>query len=273
MNQIFFSIGGINIYWYSILMIAAIYIGYLLAIKEARRVGIGSSFMSDLIFYMIPIGVIGARIYYVIFDFEYFKDNLLDIIKIWEGGIAIYGAVIAGFFFLVYYARKRGQPIFKTTDVIVPSLILGQAIGRWGNFFNGEVYGKEVSLAFLENLHLPQFIIDGMKINGVYYEPTFLYESLWCIGGFIILLIIRYLFKKNKVGTLTSLYFIWYGIGRFFFEGMRDETYSLMISEFRVSQLVSIALIILGIIGIIISMSSKKKYFNVEKEAENVLRL
>ena len=211
--------------------------------------------MDELITYLIIFGIIGARIYYVIFKFSDYKDNLLDIFKIWEGGIAIYGAIIGGFIAIVYLAKKRNQSIIDTTDIIVPSLIIAQAIGRWGNFFNHEAHGGVVSLEFLQKLHLPQFIINGMYINGEYYHPTFLYESIWCLIGFILLLIIRKISNRKK-GLLTSCYFIWYGIGRFFIEGLRTD--SLYLFNIRISQLLSIILVIGGLIGLILIHKGEK---------------
>ena len=116
---------------------------------------------------------------------------------VWNGGLAIYGGIIGGVASLFYQCKKRGVSFLKALDVLAPFLILGQAIGRWGNFFNGEAYGKITSLESLRSLHIPEFIIRGMYINGVYYEPTFLYESLWCLLGFVILLLIRKFYKCN----------------------------------------------------------------------------
>ena len=255
MNRVFFSIGPITIYWYSITMLLAVLTGIYLAIRESKKHGM-ESFISDLITYAIVFGIIGARLYYVIFNFDNYKNNLLDIFKIWEGGIAIYGAIIGGFLAIVYLAKKRKKSIIKTTDIIVPGLLLAQAIGRWGNFFNGEAHGGEVSLEFLESLSIPNFIIEGMYINGLYYHPTFLYESLWCILGFVILIIIRKI-TKRKSGIMTYSYFIWYGIGRLFIEGLRTD--SLYLGNIRISQLVSIILIFVGIIGIIINIMKGNK--------------
>lgn len=256
MNRIFFSIGPITIYWYSITMLLAVLTGIYLATKESKKQGM-YQFISDLVIYAVSFGIIGARIYYVIFNFDNYKDNLLSIFKIWEGGIAIYGAIIGGFLAIVYLAKKRKQSIIRTTDIIVPGLILAQAIGRWGNFFNQEAHGAEVSLEFLQSLHLPNFIIDGMYIDGSYYRPTFLYESIWCILGFIILIIIRNL-TNRKQGIITYSYFIWYGIGRLFIEGLRTD--SLYLGNLRVSQIVSILLIIIGILGIVINIMKGNKY-------------
>ena len=255
MNRILLSLGPITIYWYSVLILTAVLVAIYIALKESKKENM-YDFINELITYVVISGIIGARLYYVIFNFSLYKNNLIDIFKIWEGGLAIYGGVIAGFLAVVYLSKKRNKSIVKTTDIIVPGLILAQAIGRWGNFFNQEAYGKTVSLSFLKSLHLPNFIIEGMYINGAYYHPTFLYESLWCILGFILLIILRRVLKRKK-GIMTYTYFIWYGIGRLFIEGLRTD--SLYIGTFRVSQLVSIALIIIGIVGLILNNKKGSK--------------
>ena len=255
MNREFISFGPITIYWYSVMILLAVLIGIFIAMKEAKRLGL-KEYIENIIFSLIIFGIIGARLYYVIFNFSLYKYDLLSIFKVWEGGLAIYGAIIAGLLVIIYYAKKNKQSIIKTTDIFVPGLILAQAIGRWGNFFNGEAHGTEVTLSYLKSLHLPNFIINGMYIDGTYYHPTFLYESLWCLLGFIILLIIRKLTKRKK-GLLTYSYFIWYGLGRLFIEGLRTD--SLYLGSIRISQLVSIILILTGIIGIIIELFKRKE--------------
>ena len=254
MNRVFINIGGFNIYYYSIIMLISVITGVLLAYKESKNYHM-QKYIDNLITYIVLFGIVGARIYYVIFKFDEYKNNILDIFKIWEGGIAIYGAIIGGFIAIVYYAKKKHQSIIDTTDIIVPGLLLAQSIGRWGNFFNSEAHGGIVSLDFLRSIHIPNFIIDGMYINGSYYHPTFLYESIWCLLGFIILLIIRKITKRKK-GIMTSSYFIWYGLGRFFIEGLRTD--SLYLLNFRISQIVSIVLVIIGIILLIISIKGEK---------------
>ena len=166
MNRVFLKLGPITIYWYALLIVLSICIGIYFSTKEAKKNGLGRDFLMDLIFYVIPIGILGARLYYVIFNFSVFKDNLLDIFKIWEGGLAIYGAVISGIIFVVYFCKKNNKNILLTIDTIIPYLILGQAIGRWGNFINKEAHGAVTTLGHLKNLHLPNFIINGMYING-----------------------------------------------------------------------------------------------------------
>ena len=262
MDRIFISIGPINIYWYSVLIVVSIIIGMYFSLKEAKKNSLTKDFLYDLIFYLIPVSIIGARFYYVTFNFSSFKDDILGIFKIWEGGLAIYGSVIAAIIFIIYYCKKKNKSTLLTLDTLAPYLILGQAIGRWGNFINKEAHGPLTTYEHLKNMNLPNFIIEGMNINGFYYVPTFLYESLWNILGFIILLIIR---KKNKYqtkGLLVFIYFIWYGIGRFFIEGLRTD--SLYLGIFRVSQLVSLGLIIIGIIGIIYIVRRDRKCKNTK---------
>lgn len=247
MSRIFLSFGPINIYWYSVILLIAISAAIYVSYREAKKYKM-DTYIENLIFEVIILGIIGARLYYVVFNFSAYKNNILDIFKVWEGGLAIYGGLIGGFIGICLNAKKNGQSIIKTTDILFPGVILGQAIGRWGNFFNMEAHGGAVSLSLLKKMHIPKFIIDGMYINGIYYHPTFLYESIWCLLGFIILLLIRKRIKGKK-GIITYSYFVWYGIGRFFIEGLRTD--SLYIGSCRVSQLVSVILVIVGIYGII----------------------
>lgn len=249
MDRIFFSFGKITIYWYSVLIVIAILIGLYFAPKYAEKYGLGKDFLLDLIFYLIPVSVVGARLYYVIFNFSIFKDDFLSIFKVWEGGLAIYGAIIASILFICFYTRKKRKSFLLTLDILAPYLILGQAIGRWGNFINKEAHGVLTTFEHLKSMHLPNFIIEGMYINGAYYIPTFLYESLWCFLGFIFLLIVRKKDKFKSSGLLVFIYAIWYGVGRFFIEKMRTD--SLYLGSFRVSQIVSIIIILIGICGII----------------------
>lgn len=259
MDRVAISLGPIKIYWYAVLIVIAFVIGIFGCIKEAKKNGLGKEYINDLVFYLIPISLLGARIYYVIFNYSIY-DNVIDIFKIWEGGLAIYGGIIGSIIFLIYYSKKKKKNIYLTLDTIAPYLILGQAIGRWGNFINREAHGSITTIEHLKNMYLPNFIINGMYINGVYYLPTFFYESMWCLIGFIILIIIRRKDKYKRVGLLTSIYFIWYGIGRFFIEGLRTD--SLYLGVFRISQVVSIILIILGLIGII--YFRRKKWKNIK---------
>lgn len=263
MNPIMIDLGFIQIYWYSFFIFAAIVVATLLILKEAKRFDVSENFIINLALYTIPVSLIGARIYYVIFNWSYYSNNLLSIIKVWEGGLAIHGGIIAGLLFIVYYTKKQKQPTLKTLDFIVVGLIIGQAIGRWGNFFNQEAHGPITTLSFLQSLHLPQFIINGMKIGVSYYHPTFLYESVGCLIGFVILLIIRRA-KNIKVGQLTAFYLIWYGAIRFMIESLRTD--SLMLGSLKVAQLVSIFMILIGLVIMIFQAKGSKfeKRYNLD---------
>ena len=252
MNQIFLEIGNFKIYWYSIILLIAFSLGISLAIKTCIKEKIEISKIVDYFFYMVPLCLIGARIYYVLFNLEYYSKNIIDIFKVWEGGLAIHGGIIVGVIFTIYYTKRKKINFWQLVDILCISLILGQIIGRWGNFMNSEAYGPVTTYSTLHNMHIPEFIIKGMKINGVYHHPTFLYESLWNLIGLIIILITKkVLLKLNKYnyGTLCSMYLIWYGIGRFFIEGMRQD--SLMFGSIRIAQLVSIISIVSGMIIIL----------------------
>ena len=256
MNRVFFKIGPLNIYWYSVLIMLAVFLGYYFSSRQAEKNGLKKSFISDLIFYLVIVAIIGARLYYVIFNFSIFKDNLLDIFKIWEGGLAIYGAVLSSIIFIIFYSKKHQKNSLLVLDTLVPYLILGQALGRWGNFFNKEAHGGITTIEYLKSLHIPKFIIKGMYINGTYYIPTFLFESIWCLNGFLLLLLIRKKDNYKHPGILLFIYFIYYGIGRFLIEGLRTD--SLYFLGFRISQIVSIILIIIGIIGLVITIKKNK---------------
>lgn len=258
MNRVAISIGKLNIYWYSIFILIAVLTGTILLIRESKRNKIKEDFILNFLFYGFIIGILGARLYYVIFNLNYYLNNLGEILAIWNGGLAIYGGIISTLIFAIIYSKKNNISILKLTDICVVGLIIGQAIGRWGNFFNGEAFGNITTLKALENLHLPKFIIDGMYISGSYREPLFLYESLFCLLGFILLILVRKLYKKLKLGQLTSIYLIWYGILRLIIEHYRSD--SLMIGNFKISQIISIIFIISGIIIFINSIRKKKLY-------------
>ena len=245
MEAVLFDLGFIKIYWYSALILFGCITGYLVITLEAKKFGINKDFMFNLFFYLIIFAIIGARFYFVIFNWDYYSIHTSEIFQIWQGGLAIHGGILLGLLFTIFYTKKYKISTLRILDIIVVGLLLGQAIGRWGNFFNSEAHGIATSLEHLENLHIPEFIINGMKINGVYYHPTFLYESLWCLIGFIIILFIRRL-RYIKVGQITSFYLVWYGTGRFFVESLRTD--SLMFFGLKQAQIVSVVMIIVGII-------------------------
>ncbi|MFE8696550.1 prolipoprotein diacylglyceryl transferase [Cytobacillus sp. FJAT-53684] len=249
LNPIVFSLGPISVRWYGLIIGIGIALALMIVMREGEKRGIKKDLFADLMLWAIPIAILSARIYYVIFQWDFYSQNPGEIIKIWEGGIAIHGALIGSVITAVVFAKKRGVSFWKIADITAPGLILGQAIGRWGNFMNQEAHGGEVTRAFLENLHLPEFIINQMYINGTYYHPTFLYESIWNIIGFVILILLRKVNLRRGESFLT--YVIWYSVGRFFVEGMRTD--SLMLTEqLRMAQTISIALVIGAVILIIL---------------------
>ncbi|RST77566.1 prolipoprotein diacylglyceryl transferase [Siminovitchia acidinfaciens] len=244
LNPIAIQIGPFAVHWYGIIIGLGIALALYIAMREGNKHHLDKETFPDLLIWAIPISIICARIYYVIFQWDYYSQNPGDMIKIWEGGIAIHGALIGAVATAIVFSRFKGISFWKIADIAAPSIILGQAIGRWGNFMNQEAYGGEVSRAFLENMHLPQFIIDQMYINGAYHHPTFLYESIWNIIGFVILILLR---KVNlRRGELFLSYVIYYSIGRFFIEGMRTD--SLMLTgNLRIAQVISLVLIAVAI--------------------------
>ena len=257
MDSYIINIGNIRIKWYSFLILIGMLIAYLIIRKEVKKKGLKEDKFIDICFYTIIIGILGARAYYVLFNLNYYLKYPSEIIAIWHGGLAIHGGLIAALIFLIIYTKKKNIKTLLFLDTTVVGIIIAQAIGRWGNFFNKEAYGRIVSKVFLQKLHLPNFIINGMYINNYYREPTFLYESIMSILGFIILLIIRKN-KKIKTGMLTSFYLIWYGISRLIIESFRSD--SLMIGNIKMAQLVSIISIISGIIIFIISYKKNISY-------------
>ncbi len=249
-NPTAFSLFGIDIQWYAIIIVSAIVLVSWLASKEAVKVGLREDDVVDLMLWALPISIIGARLYYVIFEWSYYVENPGEILAIRNGGLAIYGGLIAGGLVIYFFTRHRFISTWKFLDIAAPSVILAQGIGRWGNFMNHEAHGDIVSRGFLEALHLPNFIIDNMYIDGEYRQPTFLYESVWNVIGFIFLVFLRRKPNFLKEGELALIYVIWYSLGRFFIEGMRTD--SLMIGDvLRVSQILSLVLFF-GAIGLFV---------------------
>lgn len=252
MNSIAFSVGPFDISWYSICILVGVMLAWVLFALESKKYEINSDFCTNLVFWTIIFGIVGARLYYVAFNLDYYLKYPIEILKIWNGGLAIHGGILFGFLFILFYSKKYQIRTLKITDMLVVGLIIAQALGRWGNFFNGEAHGPVVSRETLENMKIiPDIIINNMRLfdsaSGTfqYFHPTFYYESLWCVLGFIVLLAIRIICKKIKCGQLTSIYMIWYGIGRFFIESMRTD--SLMLGSIKIAQLVSVLLVLGGL--------------------------
>lgn len=254
-NPIAFNLFGIDIMWYAIIIVSAIVLVSWLASKEAVKVGLREDDVVDLMLWALPISIVGARLYYVLFELDYYIENPGQILAIRSGGLAIYGGLIAGGLVVYFFTRHRFISTWKFLDVAAPSVILAQGIGRWGNFMNHEAYGEVVSRNFLESLHLPKFIIENMYIDGEYRQPTFLYESVWSVLGFVVLILLRRKPNFLKEGEVALAYVIWYSLGRFFIEGMRTD--SLWIGDvIRVSQMLS-GLLFIGAIGLLIYRRKK----------------
>jgi phosphatidylglycerol---prolipoprotein diacylglyceryl transferase len=252
-NPTAFSIFGIEIKWYGILISIGIVIAVILSLREAKRVGESEDTILDLILWVLPAAIVGARLYYVIFQWKYYSQQPSEIIDIRGGGLAIHGGVIAAFIVGYIYVKRKNLNFFKLADIVAPGLILAQAIGRWGNFVNQEAYGGPVSKEYISVF--PRFIQEQMYIGDQYYHPTFLYESVWNLLVFIFLIIYRRNFKKTD-GEIIGLYAIGYSIGRFVIEGMRTD--SLMLGPIRVAQLVSVGFIILGAVLILVKRKTVK---------------
>lgn len=257
MNRVAFNIFGFNVYYYSLCILLGVIVAYILITREGKKQGLPKEFISDLIFYTLIIGILGARVYYCVFNLDYYLANPSEILKIYNGGLAIHGGVIAGLIFVYFYTKKKNVSFIKILDIVAPAVIIAQSFGRWGNFFNQEAHGGIATYQNLKNMHIPEFIINGMHIEGKYYYPTFFFESIWCLMGFIILMIARR--NKNlRKGFQIGFYFIWYGIGRFFIEAFRTD--SLIFFGLKIAQIVSLIGIIIGII--IIVTNRNKKYYN-----------
>ncbi|MST86625.1 prolipoprotein diacylglyceryl transferase [Lactobacillus porci] len=243
LNPIAFSFGPFHVRWYGIIIATGILLATFMAIREGQRRQIMSDDFIDLLLWGVPLGFIGARLYYVIFEWGYFSQHPSEIIAIWNGGIAVYGGLIAGAIVLLIFCFRRMLPPFLVLDIVAPGVMAAQVLGRWGNFMNQEVHGAQCTLAYLQNQHLPQFIIDQMYINGHYYKPTFLYESFFNLIGLVIILALRHRKHLFKQGEVFMFYVAWYAVVRFFVEGMRtDSLYAF--GTIRVSQALSVVLLL-----------------------------
>lgn len=249
-NPVAFNLGNLSVKWYGVIMALAIILAVSMAIIEGRKRQIESDDFVDLLLWAVPLGYVGARIYYVIFEWQYYAQHPDQIIAIWNGGIAIYGGLLAGLVVLLIFCYKKMLPPFLMLDIITPGVMAAQILGRWGNFINQEAHGGPTTLGFLQSLHLPNFIISQMKINGVYYQPTFLYESFFNLIGLILILVLRHRKHLFEQGEIFMLYLAWYSVVRFFVEGMRTDSLYLW-GSIRVSQLLSLILLVI-VIGLFI---------------------
>ncbi|MBE7044207.1 MAG: prolipoprotein diacylglyceryl transferase [Ruminococcaceae bacterium] len=256
-NRVAFEVFGKEIFWYALIIMSGFLLGVAFVYHTCSKRGVSKDAVWDVAFYGLIFGLIGARIYYVIFDWESMDGNFWNVFKVWEGGLAIYGGLIGAVLTAYVYCKRKKIAVWKVFDVCAPGLLIGQSIGRWGNFVNAEVYGKATDLPW------------GMSINGgACVHPLFLYESLWNLLGLVLVILFRD--KKKADGQVFLFYLLWYGIGRLFLEGMRESQYILYVipNILGISQVVAfLAIIFSGIFLFRLSTSTKKQTLpeNVEK--------
>ena len=256
MSRTAFTVFGQDIYWYGIFIGLGVILGVLLALHEAKRTGQNPDTYLDFIIYAMIIAIIGARLYYVIFSWDFYSQHPEKIFAIREGGLAIYGGIIGGVLTAIVYSRVKKKNFWVMADTMAPSLILGQMLGRWGNFFNKEAFGGFTDNLFAMRYQLsqvrasdvtPDILQNLVTVNGVDYiqvHPTFLYESMWSLCVFIILLILQR--KKKFNGQVCATYFFGYALGRVWIEGLRTD--QLCIGNVPVSQALSAVLIIASVV-------------------------
>lgn len=253
MNPVAFNIGNFEIRWYGILIVLGIFIGMFIAYYNSKKLNLDFEKIIDGFLVAFPCAIVGARAYYVFFEFDNFKNNIWSIFNLRTGGLAIHGGLIGALIGTIIYCKFKKIEMMKYLDVVAPSLILAQAIGRWGNFMNGEAHGDVVSYEFISKF--PEFIQKGMYLDGHYYNPTFLYESMWNLLIFLILMIILHKKKSNENGVVIASYAVLYSVGRLFIESLRTD--SLMIGNIRIAQFMSILGVVIGITYIIYVKSKK----------------
>ncbi|MBQ5323634.1 MAG: prolipoprotein diacylglyceryl transferase, partial [Oscillospiraceae bacterium] len=250
-NRVAFSIGSIDIYWYAIIIATGFMLALVFCFKNFPKFGVDPDRAIDVVFFAMIFGIIGARLYYVAFQWDMYKDNLMEILNIRGGGLGFYGGIIGGIIGLIIGCKLRGQNVLAFLDVAGGAVLIGQGIGRWGNFVNSEAFGSNTNLpwgmtspkiaAYIER-HSEEVMGAVMDPN-VPVHPTFFYESLWCAIG---LLVFCYVMKKRKFdGQMLLFYLGWNGFGRMIIEGLRTD--SLMIGPFRISQLLGALMFIFAV--------------------------
>ena len=241
-----FTVFGFSIYFYGVLIALGFLLAMLYCSRQAPRFGIRPDDFFDMMLWLIPIVIVGARLYYVLFRLDYYLANPAEIIAIRDGGLAIYGGVIAGAAVLWLFCRKKDISLPAMLDLAVYGLLIGQIIGRWGNFMNREAFGAETEI----------FCRMGLTPPGgetVYVHPTFLYESLWNLAGLIFLIVLARRGKRRYDGQCALIYFFWYGLGRAWIEGLRTDSLTIGQTGLRVSQLLSIALCLAALALLIVN--------------------
>lgn len=266
MNPVFITIGNFELRYYTLIVLIVVFLGIGIMQAEAKRFNVKKDFIFNMCFWMVIFGLLGARAYFVIFNWGYYSNNIREIFQTWHGGLAIHGGIIVGIIVAYLYCKKYKARFLRYMDFGVVALLFAQAVGRWGNFFNGEAHGVETTASQIQNWFTPNFVVQGMNIDGVYYIPTFYYEFLASIGLLILLLIFRR-FKGIKVGTISALYLIGHGAIRFLIEASRTD--SLMIGGFMMAQIVSVIMIFAGLI-ILMNNFRKGKFEDLYNDPNNI---
>ena len=241
--------GSFSIKWYGLLIAVGFMLAILYGLKRSEEFGIDPDGMIDVALLTIPVAILGARLYYVFFndDVAYYLSNPINILKIWEGGLGIYGGIIVAFVFGPLMCKLRKVKIWAMFDLAALGFLIGQSVGRWGNFFNQEAFGGNTNLPWAMTGDVIQSGVNGAGYDpALPVHPTFLYESLWCILGFILLHILSKKILSRFDGMIFCGYIVWYGVGRFFIESLRTD--SLMAGTLRTSQLVAVIAVLLGVI-------------------------
>jgi len=251
-QPIILRLGFLNIHWYSSLIVLAMVLGLILVFRLATRRGMEREKLENLIFYLIIISFVGARLYHIFSEFPYYLKNPLAVFKVWEGGLGIYGAIVAGLLFLLWFCRKYKMDFFSLVDILAPALILGQAIGRWGNYFNQEVFGLPTDLPWGIFIDVGRRPAEFFSYS--HFHPTFLYESVWNLFVFLLLLLI--IKKRFPAGKVFASYLISYSFGRFCLEFLRTDSQPTLFG-LRLAQIVSILMFVAGWVMLIKKRKSK----------------
>lgn len=261
-------IGPLPIRWYGFLIASAVLIGVSLSTYLAKRRGINPDRISDLAIWLVLAAIPCARLYYVAFEWDKYANNLSEVFAIWHGGIAIHGAILGGLLAALIFARFNKISFWQLADLVAPALILGQAIGRWGNFFNSEAFGRPTDLPW--KLYIPPAQRPVGYTQFDYFHPTFLYESLWNLAVFLLLIV---LFHRGlraapplKVGTIFLVYLVAYSLGRFWIEGLRMD--SLMLGPLRIAQVVSLTCMTVGLLGLVWLYGLKRRLPDVVSQSD-----
>ena len=269
-NPIIFRIGIFAVRWYAVLIFIGIILAIIASIREGEKRGISSELLIDLIFVGVPLSIIGTRLYFILFNnLGWYLRNPIRIIGIYPSGfagisgLAIHGGIIAAGLYTWWYLKKKDIPALPILDIVAVGFFIGQIVGRFGNFMNQEAHGPAINAEsldaqreFLTSLFIPEFIVNGMFINGNYYHPTFLYEALWNFIGLIIAVFVLRRLSKVLIGEIAAFYAIWYSFGRFFIESLRTD--SLMLGSFQIAQVISVVAIVLVVILVIYRRKNEK---------------